>query len=498
MTRTVRHLRMRVPSESHARQLQVRLDDALRCASLPDGGERLLFVRRLDLGRMPEGWSAQGLSLHIERCVQAAGLRWVHGDTAEAAQAGAVWFASPFEAMRCYALRLAVGAVPDAWHWRLALPPEVLAPDADRGERLRRIVRELVSSPGAVNTVPALLQALEDAGHGRWARAQTLLEMGALLRDSGVRLPRSWAVIHPVADVPALRPGDGARALSGDAAPGTAALANRAGAPRHEAPRTQPLSATSNEPGARTPSLALVTPPSSKASPRTLSDTSVPAPSPVATSHAVTQSVAPQRFAPVVPAGKTPSTPHTPPSQVLPTSSPSPLHDKREAPPAPPRTLEAIGQFTTAGGLMCLVPVLSRLHFGAVADDDAAPLMQRLLQRIATRLDLPHDDATWSLAAALAAPEDARTPDLDARTTHWLNTLRRHLRLQCGIGLASLALRPGWLDWGPTHIDVHLPLAQADLRIRRAGLDIDPGWVAWLQRIVRFHYFSGRQPEALR
>jgi hypothetical protein len=26
------------------------------------------------------------------------------------------------------------------------------------------------------------------------------------------------------------------------------------------------------------------------------------------------------------------------------------------------------------------------------------------------------------------------------------------------------------------------------MRIRRAGLDIDPGWVPWLGRVVSFHY----------
>jgi hypothetical protein len=42
-----------------------------------------------------------------------------------------------------------------------------------------------------------------------------------------------------------------------------------------------------------------------------------------------------------------------------------------------------------------------------------------------------------------------------------------------------------------TDIDVTLPLAEADIRIRRVGLDIDPGWLPWFGvhgRVVRFHY----------
>ena len=48
-----------------------------------------------------------------------------------------------------------------------------------------------------------------------------------------------------------------------------------------------------------------------------------------------------------------------------------------------------------------------------------------------------------------------------------------------------------------TDLDVTLPLAGADLRIRRIGLDIDPGWLPWFGesgRVVRFHY-RDREPE---
>ena len=43
-------------------------------------------------------------------------------------------------------------------------------------------------------------------------------------------------------------------------------------------------------------------------------------------------------------------------------------------------------------------------------------------------------------------------------------------------------------DAGRTDLDVSLPLDQADIRVRRAGLDLDPGWLPWFGRVVRFHY----------
>ena len=45
----------------------------------------------------------------------------------------------------------------------------------------------------------------------------------------------------------------------------------------------------------------------------------------------------------------------------------------------------------------------------------------------------------------------------------------------------SVLARPGW-------IEVRLPAEQVDLQVRRAGLDLDPGWVPWLGAVVRYRY----------
>ena len=78
--RTVQHLHLSATSAQAAVHAVHRLEDALRCASLPDTGERLLLVRRLHLGRLPAGLSSQSLSLLIEQRVLAAGGSWVHGE----------------------------------------------------------------------------------------------------------------------------------------------------------------------------------------------------------------------------------------------------------------------------------------------------------------------------------------------------------------------------------------------------------------------------------
>jgi hypothetical protein len=48
--------------------------------------------------------------------------------------------------------------------------------------------------------------------------------------------------------------------------------------------------------------------------------------------------------------------------------------------------------------------------------------------------------------------------------------------------------RPGLVVFTETHVDVMFRLVRADIRVRRAGLDIDPGWMPWLGRVVHFHY----------
>lgn len=53
-----------------------------------------------------------------------------------------------------------------------------------------------------------------------------------------------------------------------------------------------------------------------------------------------------------------------------------------------------------------------------------------------------------------------------------------------------LVLRNGILAVSRTHLDVSLPLQQCDIDIRKNGLDIDPGWVPWLRRVVQFHYLE--------
>ena len=91
------------------------------------------------------------------------------------------------------------------------------------------------------------------------------------------------------------------------------------------------------------------------------------------------------------------------------------------------------------------------------------------------------------LRAVPSTVEGRLKPEANAAQV-WLTACRRFLRRHVRIGLASLVLRPARLAITNTHVDVFFRLTAADLRIRRAGLDIDPGWVPWFARVVTFHY----------
>jgi hypothetical protein len=83
--------------------------------------------------------------------------------------------------------------------------------------------------------------------------------------------------------------------------------------------------------------------------------------------------------------------------------------------------------------------------------------------------------------------------DLTILCETWLVALRRWCRRYARIGLPALVCRPGRVLITPTHIDVLFDHQQADLRIRKVGLDINPGWVAWLGRVLTYHYLYGEQ-----
>ena len=47
---------------------------------------------------------------------------------------------------------------------------------------------------------------------------------------------------------------------------------------------------------------------------------------------------------------------------------------------------------------------------------------------------------------------------------------------------------PALIETDACHVDAFYALDHVNLDVRRVGLDIDPGWLPWLGKVVKFHY----------
>jgi hypothetical protein len=76
----------------------------------------------------------------------------------------------------------------------------------------------------------------------------------------------------------------------------------------------------------------------------------------------------------------------------------------------------------------------------------------------------------------------------------WVLAVRRWCWRIGRLTAREIVKRNGRVWLTRSDLDVTLPLREVDIRIRRVGLDIDPGWLPWFGvhgRVVRFHYRDG-------
>lgn len=164
-----------------------------------------------------------------------------------------------------------------------------------------------------------------------------------------------------------------------------------------------------------------------------------------------------------------------------------------------------VGDETDHAGLLFLLNAAADAGQPAVLLDD--PALQgfdgsELLARIAMTLaPVSADDPVTSAFAGV----DPRRP----RPT-WRTSLPEPLAARIGVHadswaaaairrldhpdddpqrvVAEMICRHGRIAHEPGWIDVHLSLDDVSVDLRRAALDIDPGWVPWLGSVVRFRY----------
>lgn len=590
--RRVNRLQLRGADAQDLPRLLPRLEDALRCASLPGDGGALLLVRRLALGRIPGAATAQQLGARLEQGLQ----RLARSDGAAAAamateQADCVVFDSLLDACCALSLRLLRGQDCRAWYWRLVVPGALDAPGPPQA--LRRVAQALAQRPEAATALPAWARVLVQAGGGpvlrqavgdeplrRWLAvvpgavgagdgglaqdgagavdgddapgvAQVALPVqlpGVLAAEHGIgqgstggtlaspgagsseiasrpQLERSGHVDAALAGSPARRAAAGPPAPAADPhadglggrewPPDRATASTGVHGPAGVADRsTRPHPASGSDAAMRPPRRATDGPASATSASRVSAMAPTPGgPATLTTGRTGGGRTRSDEAAGRPRAGDAIGNPHEDDAATIARAEPATLLRAGEPPHPPPHPgpasdaprvwhpAPAPGVATAWGGLLFLLPLLARLgwpaHRAAVAAAaaDVASTLADPVVATATLLAAARArvagcdrgcDADDPMHALLVA---ARPADDDTQV--WLRRVRHTLRREAGIGLASLLRRPARLQLTTTHVDLHFRLDALDLRVRRAGLDIDPGWLPWFGRVVAFHYDRG-------
>ncbi|MDC0747851.1 hypothetical protein [Polyangium mundeleinium] len=154
---------------------------------------------------------------------------------------------------------------------------------------------------------------------------------------------------------------------------------------------------------------------------------------------------------------------------------------------------------TVVGGLFFLIPVLEQIGISARLEADPrlfdVGLAARFFASVARRFGAPAEDAALLALGGDRVDASFEDPALGEEVERLVRELlleaRRYFRRNLRLGLRDVVCRPGRIGSTRTHIDVVFDLEAADIRVRRAGLDLDPGWVPWLGRVVRYHYLHG-------
>jgi hypothetical protein len=533
--RAVMRARIRAASSEDVQRARFALEDALNTADFGDCG-RLIVVRALALGRLPAGASGWVVARTVEEAWRRMAGRAVPFSSAAAADAPAIYFSSLAQARVAYVRAVVHRKGVSAWFWPRALPeldgaendteavvlvlgsmaPEdaqLLAEDAAHwtGHAFAALDALLPAAPSA--TLRRRLDALVFATDPRPVVASATVSVqgptasssfragDAIVRAARALQSRGWTAMRSPADwrhawVSALviRSVLGevpASALVEQAVREVAVRSMRHAeeSAQRNSPRLAPADERMDE-GRMTPSAGMPA--------DSLSEVAAHRPEP-----SMPRSVEAKAGGPQV---------NPEPAAQDGTFAQVALR------PHAPWICDALP--TAFAGLPMLLTVLDALgmpRWLELQPPHVAKVFARAwLRHIADRLQLPAADG-MRLPLALAPDEEAA---LDAGTACWAGfawpawsdaplpqttrgaawaafapwrvAVRRALRRHGGLGIASLCRRPGLVAGTSTHVDVTLPLEAADLRVRRAGLDRDPGWVPWFGRIVAFH-FVGRE-----
>jgi hypothetical protein len=531
--RRIERLRLTAQAEEGLTRGRLLVEDAMRIASFPGETEgRVVVIRQLALGIVDPDRSSAALAPVIEEAVRSASARALRFDDPAAPAADVVYFPSALAAAGAFVERL-VGGGGTEWFWESLFESRISRAEPEAAVHIA--VDRLLELPGGAVHVAALVNVLRVRGTVDrllgWLRPgdgeRLLTECGLPLtpRHRGPSAPARVAEGAVETGQPRLPP----ESLGGAVRAWYPMLATWSARWSDTDPRTRWLAAAAlvgtqpsmlahselqvlSEVVLRAAQRAQVAPSPPQVSgagrrrPRQRGSPSLDAPPRLERSKAEGSPIGeinlPPRIDNAMEASSVPKI-SVPPEVPRANGGVTPSPGARAAAKTPADSVieESAGSATPSwefdfrptisGGLLFVLPVLSKLGI-----DEALRLNQilvetefpqRFLLHLADRLMVPDTDA---MRAALAPrdPQPEVPADWDRLLGSWLTRVRRTVHRAAGMGLRALVARAGQVAATRTHIDVVLQLRDLDIRVRRAGLDIDPGWVPWLGRVVSFRY----------
>jgi hypothetical protein len=498
--RHVHTVRLTAPQDSLIRRGAILLEDALHIASLPElGGERVLIVRSLNVGTIRSHQSSASLALTVQQRLSEISANAVYALAPTADRASAVYFRNDAEAYWVLAARLAKGLPATEWFWQLAIPN--WKPNLPTAEGLRLLLYQIGQTRAGVSATVAFVQQLIEqdaiaplltalsrqdgdrllqlAGFSRLTPATVLLNsthsFSESLLNSSHYLQLRHAVLNWGTDDPrsvwlgimVLIYNHSSRLMDSrlvDRVVSLLQIIDREGQSLDSNQITQITQITqaqhdSEQLHSNTQQNYFTENPFNTTSEFTQTTNSL--------SNSFSTNSSSKFF---------PSDLSSNPSDQLLTAQPSPTWI--DAP-----------QFTPYAGLIFLIPLLDRLKIATFLENHPESidfdLPKQIVKTMSDRLKIPSIDPTQSLFST------PHTLHPTTSTHSWITNLRRWSRRNAQMGLYNLICRPGQLLMSKTHIDVFFHHKQADIRIRRVGLDIDPGWVPWWGQVISFHYIQG-------
>ncbi|AHE99896.1 hypothetical protein [Thioalkalivibrio paradoxus] len=184
------------------------------------------------------------------------------------------------------------------------------------------------------------------------------------------------------------------------------------------------------------------------------------------------------------------------PAEPVAAGTPRPGSDASTEPetgPDPNRNSLQTGQ----GGLFYLINVLEHPQIRRVLEQRQAwqvlPDGWLWLYRLGRELDFDREDPLAHFLAGQAGLSDPAALENAPELPHLRELLAQIVRVYRELWSPGLLAVRGRLVHTESHLDLHLPLPAVRLPVRLAGLDVNPGWVPWLGRVVTFIYSEAEE-----